>query len=556
VTTRSVTARTDVAPSTWVVVSAGIALGLAAEAASLGLGDPVGWIPDLVVGWACIGIGLLTASRAPHSRVGWLLVGTGGAWFIGNFGNVPVEPVAIVAVQFTLLYRAILVHAALTLSGGRTGGWHQRGAIVASYIAWSIPATADSILATGSVSAVVIAAAVVDLLRAPVPARRTRVAALAAVALLGGAFTLATTVHVAMPDGGADWVVLRLNEVAVLVVAAELAVFTLLPGLEAGRVTDLVVEAAWRHSDRVDDGLARAIGDPSLRVGYWHRGSGAYLDASGEPVEPPPPGDRRILTRVDVDGLPTAIIVHDPAVLESSALLGAVQVTTRLAAANARLRGDVLDQLAEVRASRGRLLRATDAERDRLERRLEEGPMRRLRALDPALEAVVSAADARGEPDVTEAIDHARAALGVVGEDLGRLAHGLHPALVGSMGLAAALRFLVARSPLAAEAVCETDRLPGSVELAIYYASAEAIANAAKHAQASAVSVRVASDRSRVTLTVVDDGVGGADPSAGTGLQGIVDRISALGGHVAISSEAGSGTSLRAEIPLARAPER
>jgi signal transduction histidine kinase len=540
----------DLARPAWLVIGAGISIGVAAEAVSFGLGNPGRWIPDLIVGWACIGGGLLTASRRRDSRVGLLLVLAGFAWYVGNFSSVTVQPVAIAAVQLTLLHRALLVHAALTLPSGRASTWPQRVAIVGGYVTWSIPATADSAFATGTLSAAVFGVALFDQLTAPAPVRRTRMAALAAVFLLGGTFTVVTVVRAAVPNGDADSLVLLLNESVIVLVVAAITVITLLPQLEAGHVTDLVVRAARTRSGGVREALARALGDPTLEIGYWHRASGVYLDSEGDPVEPPAAHDRRSLTRVDVDGQPAALLVHDPAVLESSALSDAVHTTTILAASNARLRGDVLDQLAEVRASRGRLIAAGDAERRRMARHVDHGPIRRSQALEAILDEVASVAEARGEVGVAEQVRRARAALDHVAEDLGRLAHGLHPASIATVGLAAALRALADRSPLPVVVTHEADDLPHSIQLAIYYACAEAIANAVKHAAASSVSVRVVHRKSHVVLTVMDDGVGGADPSTGTGLRGIADRIESLGGRATVRSAPGVGTGLRAEIPI------
>ena len=144
----------------------------------------------------------------------------------------------------------------------------------------------------------------------------------------------------------------------------------------------------------------------------------------------------------------------------------------------------------------------------------------------------------------------ARVALDDVGADLQRLAQGLHPSTITTLGLGAALRSIADRSPVPVEMTYDADGLPETTELAIYYVCAEAIANASKHAGASRISVGVVMRESRVIVTVIDDGAGGADPSAGTGLRGIQDRIEALDGQLALRSEAGIGTGLRVEIPI------
>jgi signal transduction histidine kinase len=538
--------------SRWGLVLAGalgVMVGIAAEGMSSGLTDPV---PDLIVGWACIGSGLLAAYRRPGSRTGPLIALTGFAWFLYNFSAVPVALLAIVAAQLTLLHRAVLVHAALTLPTGRTHGWPERGVIAVAYAAWSIPATAGSALVTAGLSAAIVAVALAQLRSGPTPARRTRLVALGAAILLGAAFTFTSIVHAADPT---DPVALLVDEATIVVVAVGLAAATLRPGWEAGRMTDLVVEVARRRAGHVRDILATAVGDPSLEVGYWHDASGSYLDSSGEPVTPPGAGDPRTATRVDTGGQPMAMLVHDQAVLEGSALSAAVDTAATLAAANVRLRGDVLDQLSDLRASRQRLLLAEDGERRRLERRLNGGPMRRAERLAGNLDELDSIATDSGDLEAAEHLRRARVALDDVGVDLDQLAQGLHPVAITTAGLAASLRSLADKSSLPVVVDCRAEALPEPIELAIYYACAEAVANAAKHARATSVSILVERRDSQARLMVTDDGAGGADPAAGTGLRGVQDRIEALGGHVSIRSEAGVGTGLRADIPLPMLPD-
>jgi signal transduction histidine kinase len=136
-------------------------------------------------------------------------------------------------------------------------------------------------------------------------------------------------------------------------------------------------------------------------------------------------------------------------------------------------------------------------------------------------------------------------------EELRELARGIHPAVLTEYGLEPALRSLADRSPLAVELEVELeDRLPAPVEAAAYYVAAEALTNVAKHAEASAVRVRVSRGNGRAVIEVADDGRGGADAS-GSGLRGLADRVEALAGRLAVSSAAGAGTTLRAEMPCA-----
>jgi signal transduction histidine kinase len=135
-------------------------------------------------------------------------------------------------------------------------------------------------------------------------------------------------------------------------------------------------------------------------------------------------------------------------------------------------------------------------------------------------------------------------------EELRELARGIHPAVLTERGLGPALASLADRAPLPVDLDLPDERLPGPVEAAAYYVVSEALANVAKYARATSVSVRVAQADGRALVEVADDGVGGADPEQGSGLRGLADRVEALEGRLAVASRAGEGTRIHAEIPL------
>jgi PAS domain S-box-containing protein len=214
-----------------------------------------------------------------------------------------------------------------------------------------------------------------------------------------------------------------------------------------------------------------------------------------------------------------------------------------------RLNVELHARLEELAASRARIVTAGDVERRRLERNLHDGAQQRLVTLSLSLRLALEKLDS--DPAA------ARAALADVGdelalalEELRELARGLHPAVLSDRGLRAAVETLVGRVPAPVEiADIPDERLPEPVEAAAYYLIAEALTNVTKYAQASTVRVRVAASDASVVVEVSDDGVGGADPAAGSGLRGLADRVEALGGSLEVESPAGAGTSLRAEIP-------
>ena len=146
-----------------------------------------------------------------------------------------------------------------------------------------------------------------------------------------------------------------------------------------------------------------------------------------------------------------------------------------------------------------------------------------------------------------EALEHTGAAI----EELRELAHGIHPALLTSRGLAAAVEALADRTPVPVQIDIPDRRYPPAVESAGYFVAAEALTNVAKYANATAARVTATHRPDSAALVVEDDGVGGASPSNGSGLSGLLDRVTALDGTLTVESPAGGGTRIRAEIPLA-----
>jgi signal transduction histidine kinase len=202
-------------------------------------------------------------------------------------------------------------------------------------------------------------------------------------------------------------------------------------------------------------------------------------------------------------------------------------------------------------ASRARLVEVGDAERQRLERNLHDGAQQRLVAL--ALQLRLTEARLGRDPDAArDDLAAAREQLDQALSELRELARGIHPAVLTDRGLKAAVDALVNRAQVPMEvADIPDDRLPESVETAAYYLIAEAVTNVAKYAHATHVAVSAKADDGHLVVLVTDDGVGGADPSGGTGLRGLSDRVEALHGHLRVESPRGGGTQISAEIPIA-----
>ena len=205
----------------------------------------------------------------------------------------------------------------------------------------------------------------------------------------------------------------------------------------------------------------------------------------------------------------------------------------------------------ELAASRSRIVATADETRRRIERDLHDGTQQRLVSLALGFRAAAQTVPAElGE--LRTRLDQLTDGLAGALDELRELSHGIHPAILSEGGLMPALRTLARRSAVPVELDLGTDgvTIPDQIEVTAYYVVSEALANAAKHAQASSVRVEVQVEDHNLLLTVRDDGLGGADPARGTGLVGLTDRIDAAGGTMTISSPPGRGTTLHAALPL------
>jgi signal transduction histidine kinase len=205
---------------------------------------------------------------------------------------------------------------------------------------------------------------------------------------------------------------------------------------------------------------------------------------------------------------------------------------------------------AELTASRARIVAAADETRRRIERDLHDGTQQRLVSL--ALE--LRTAEATAPPEASELKARlGNAAEGLAGavEDLQEISRGIHPAILSQGGLGPALKGLARRSSLPVKLEVDAiERLAQPLETAAYYVVSEALANATKHASASIAEVQLEVRDGTLHVSIRDDGVGGADPSHGSGLLGLIDRVEALGGTIAVTSPPGQGTSMALELPV------
>ena len=308
--------------------------------------------------------------------------------------------------------------------------------------------------------------------------------------------------------------------------------------------------AASNATDKsVPVGLRRPVVQTSLSWLVRESGRPARIDYADDPVALEYGISSSVAAPITVEGRLWGYIAgsttQDRPPPETEARLAGFTELVATAIANA-------DSRAQLMASRARIVAAADGARRRIERDLHDGAQQRLASL--VLRLRTAQADVPSElRELGAELDRAVADGSGALEELQEIARGIHPAILAKGGLGPALKTLARRSAVPVELdVRTTGRLPEPVEIAAYYVASEALANAAKHADAAAVTVTVEADAEDHVLRIAvwDDGVGGADFTRGTGLVGLRDRVEALGGRIVLDSTPGAGTRLRAELPI------
>ena len=318
--------------------------------------------------------------------------------------------------------------------------------------------------------------------------------------------------------------------------------------LARGGLVELFRELSGMRGGALQAALARTLGDPTLVLAYRLPGSRGYADADGRPVLVPPVTPGQASAPIERDGREVAALVYDGLLDEDPELVEAVRAAATLALSNEQLLAESEARLAEVQASRQRIVAAGDAERRRLERDLHDGAQQRLVAL--ALQLRMIRSDIRRDPAQAEQmVTTASEELAHSLQELRELARGIHPATL-DQGLVSALQSLATRSTVATAVTCDgPEHVPKPVELAVYFVACEALANVGKYAQATTASLHLSRTPGGVAIEIADDGVGGADATRGSGLHGLVDRVEALNGHLRVTSPPGAGTVITAELP-------
>jgi signal transduction histidine kinase len=311
---------------------------------------------------------------------------------------------------------------------------------------------------------------------------------------------------------------------------------------------DFLDEVREGHAEPEDVGaaVALALDDRTAEIVFRLPETEAYADRTGRVLEELP-GDGRSRSVIGRDDRELGVLLHAPAVAPDllRAVLDAAAVPVELA----RLRVELRLQLAEVESSRARIAQAGYAERRRIERDLHDGAQQRLVTLGIVLRRLQRSLPREAQvlvPALDAAVDEVAGAIA----DLRTIAAGVRPPRLDE-GLAAALADLARGCAVPVEVVATADRAPPEVEAAAYFVACEALTNAVKHASPTRVVVQTAREDGVLRLLVSDDGIGGAAAASGTGLPGMVDRVAAHGGTLAIDSPVGAGTRVAVELPCA-----
>jgi signal transduction histidine kinase len=388
--------------------------------------------------------------------------------------------------------------------------------------------------------------------RGSVPART--VAFLMPLALFAWATTLAAQAVTYATSGTTEDVLATISLVAIASIPVSFVAGIAHARNMRARVADLM-RITREGADRGlwAESLARTLRDASVRVYWWDEERGRYADASGQPIDHDPDDrheDHSLLPVASPTGMPIALIRHDRVLTDNMRLLDGVSSALRLSVDNGRLRSEIERTLEHVRQSRSRIVEAGDEARRRIERDLHDGAQQQLVSLGMRLRLAANQARDRGMEPLGQELDGTIAMLNQALRELRELAHGIHPSLLSSGGLALAVPELAGRCPVPVELDVQAEgRLPEVIESTAYFVVAEALANIAKHSKATRAWVRAGLTLGELELIVRDNGVGGANPE-GSGMVGISDRVDAVGGRIEVESPPGAGTTISVHIPV------
>ena len=471
-------------------------------------------------------VGALAAVGPVKQR--WLMTLVGAAWLVGS-----------ITPALSLLHQAVLLVALTAFPSGSLRRWPVPvSAVAALTIALGIWPQ----IGVAAVFAVFAAALGVHRSRDPV----TRIFPTVTLSAVSIAMTLA-------------WVAARSRSAEINSPLVLVAYVTLL--LVVAAAFPLVTRALARRRRRLADaalgggpqlaglaGLAyvlrQTLADPELGIHVWRSAMGSYVDLNGEQVIAPVPGRRWLEVTERGDRL--GAVEYRLSELTDPPTQATVAAAVRLVTRNELLQNQQQRELAELEASRVRLLQAADRARQRIAVELR-GAVER-----PLTVALATVGDLRTDtvdPEVTAALEVVHAEMTAAQSDISAIVSGVPFVELGDGALRLALDRLAEVCSVPVHVDISGDvAADREVETALFYVCSEALTNVVKHAEASAVRVTLERRPSALVLTVVDDGVGGADPS-GTGLRGLSDRLASVGGRPQVRSTPGAGTRIEAWVP-------
>ncbi len=543
---------------------------------------------------APIAVGIYAWREGTHARFGRLLVLAGAGWFLASLSASDIELLHSAGRVAGWLVEAGLIYLILAFPSGRLTTRIDRmiaaaafGMIAVLYVptalvveAFPVPSPLTTCLEGCPANAFMLLGsepAWVDSLVLPVRETLTVLLALAVVTRLAFRIRSATRLMRTTLMPVFVFAMLRTLALGVAIVlrrggaddAAAVASALIGLGLPAMSVGFLIGLLRWRihtadsllgltgglrrqgGAERRRALIADTLSDPTVELAYW-RSEGAWRDADGASVTLPPSGGERHATVISDDTGPVAAVIHDSALSEQSPFVETVGSYAFVWDDNRRLAAQVEESLAELRASRARILVAADDERRRIERDLHDGGQQRLVALRIRLELAEEAmatSPARAREILHRLGDDVDAAL----DELRALAAGVYPSLLEDRGLSAAIRAAALQSPVPARvSVDGNDRYRDDVETAAYFCCVEALQNVAKHApEATVVQIDV-SRNGDLRFEVSDNGPGFAPQqhAPGRGLVNMRDRLAAVGGDLEVSSGPGEGTIVVGRVPV------
>jgi signal transduction histidine kinase len=521
--------------------------------------------------------GLLAYHRKPDNRVGVLMIAVGAAFFSEDlqFAKTPWVH-TIGEITFTA-HSGFLVHLVLAYPTGRLGSRNQRLLVGFSYAVAFLSGLVEALfmdshrhfkekapglllitdfpdlvkawgIASEVFTVVVSVALLVTLLRRWRKAQallRSLLAPVIAVILTGSLISAVGTSLNYDP---------RLHDS--LLIAYDVAFLALPAGVLAGiwrlylgrsAVGQLLMQlqAETVTRGRLQRLLIATLHDPSIQIAA--RDSSGLIDVEGAAIVI---GPRSLTPLPSGSGSAAACLIHDPLLHENEHVLEAVATAAGLALVNHDLTVQLAQQLAEVRASRVRIIDAAEAERRRIERDLHDGAQQRLVTALAGIR-LAQRKVAETDRDVFALLERTADNLSAAHAEIRELARGLHPAALTEAGLVAAVDALVGRLPLPVRLTASNlPRLNPRIESAAYFATAEALTNVLRHARAKEATVDLVLEENRLIVRISDNGIGGADPARGSGLTGLDDRLAAVAAELRLWSPHGGGTILEAVFPL------